>query len=749
MHPAVRLLSPAVLLLCISALAAAGPVTGVIVDPEGQPVRGATVLLVRSGNVVATTATDARGTFDLRAPDTDALELRVAVDGFRAAPIAINGTLDSHDVGRITLEVSAITESVLVSAAHVDVPLTTTASSVTVLAGDELRTRQVESVADALRLVPGLSVASTGGRGAVTGVFPRGGESDFSLVFVDGVQANAFGGAFDVAHLPIVNVDRIEIVRGPQSALYGSNAIGSVIRIVTKRGGPPQADASFEAGSFGTVRAGAAAAGSTGVWQWGGSVEREASDGANGEVTGSGETVSNDDYSRHTIAGNGGWSNAGATAIRGDVRYSENDRGFPGPFGSDPGGTFGGIDTISRGGDARWLTSLSAARPVWSGARLQAQVSHARLDSTFVSPFGDSESWSRRTTGRFQGDFTVRESVEASAGFEFQAERAGGTFITATGAREIPIDRGLSGAFGELRWNRASRLFLTGGLRIERITRSALPGDRTAVPPRPDFADETIVSANPKIAGAWFVRTDRGDFTKVRASAGTGIRPPDAFEIAFTDNAALKPERSRSFDAGIDHSWLGGRALLEATGFVNRYDDLIVAVGSFQESSRFLTDNISNARSRGLELAGTTRNRIATVDLQVRVAYTFLDTEILAVDRGAEAPSPFAPGDALLRRPRHHVAADVLVSSGRFSAFLQGSGRARFRDVDPSFGTFGGLFDAPGFAVWHGGASWRLPAGVEVFGRVTNILDRAYEEALGFPAPGRGAFAGIRVAAGR
>ena len=92
-------------------------------------------------------------------------------------------------------------------------------------------------MADALRAVPGLLVVANGGRGAVTSVFPRGGESDYSLVFVDGVQANAFGGGFDFAHLPVANIERIEIVRGPQSALYGSNAIGSVIRIVTRQSG--------------------------------------------------------------------------------------------------------------------------------------------------------------------------------------------------------------------------------------------------------------------------------------------------------------------------------------------------------------------------------------------------------------------------------------------------------------------------------------------------------------------------------
>src|SRR5690606_23744492 len=135
--------------------------------------------------------------------------------------------------------VSAVTESVVVSATQVEVPLSQAASTVSIITGAELEARQIHSVADALRSVPGLTVAATGGTGAVTGVFPRGGESNFTLVFIDDVPVTAFGGEFDFAHLSTVNVERIEIVRGPQSALFGSNAIGAGVRVITRKGGAP------------------------------------------------------------------------------------------------------------------------------------------------------------------------------------------------------------------------------------------------------------------------------------------------------------------------------------------------------------------------------------------------------------------------------------------------------------------------------------------------------------------------------
>jgi outer membrane cobalamin receptor len=755
--PAIRSLSFLLLFTCLTSVhALAGELRGRIVDPDGRGVPGAEVVLTIGTAIHTRTVSDTNGRFVLTAPDQAEVVVRVALVGFRAEPMALTSTPSPRDLGTIVLAISAVSEAVVVSAAQVEVPLSTTSSSVTVLTGDDLQRRQVESVADALRLVPGLSVSANGGRGAVTSVFPRGGESDYALVLVDGVQANTFGGGFDFAHVPVANIERIEIVRGPQSALYGSNAIGSVIRIITRRGGPATVAGSIEGGSDDTSRLAAATSGERGSWQWSGAAERLATNGFNGTTTERGETVTNDDYERDTVAGALGWRHDDGATVRADVRYAQDDRGFPGPFGSDPGGTYSGIDTVSRGMDDRWLLSAGGSFPL-RGVRFNAEATHSRLDGEFVSPsFFDgspvtTESWSRRTTGRVQVDAALARGLDTSAGLELTGERAGGTFITATGNRAVPVERGLAGFFGEARWTRSERLFVSAGLRVERITRRALDADADAFAPRPPLDEDTVVSANPKLSAAWFVHSNGGNFTKLRGAAGTGIRPPDAFEIAFTDNPALKPERSRSFEAGVDQALLDGHALLEATAFFNRFDDLIVFTGSFTGSSQYRTDNISNAESRGVEIAATTRVAIGLhrTGLQVRIGYTFLDTEILAVDLSSDAPPPFKPGDKLLRRPTHQFSADLRVDAGRLSAYVQGGGRSHVLDVDPSFGTFGGLYDLAGFTTWSTGASWRLHRHIEVFGRITNLFDREYEEVLGFPALGRSAIGGLRVAAGR
>jgi outer membrane cobalamin receptor len=745
----VLLLSLAADAAVVSTAADAGTVSGRVLDPDGRPVPGATVLVVAEGQPLLTTTTNGRGEFAIDAPDGIRADIRVALAGFRSRTLTVDAT-GARDLGEIKLEIGAVFEGVVVSAAQVEIPLSEAASSVTVLSAAELQASQVRTVADALRTVPGMAVVTTGGHGAVTGVFPRGGESNFTLVMVDDVPVNAFGGEYDFGNLSTENVERIEIVRGPQSALFGSNAIGSVVRIVTRKGGAPAVSATIEGGGYDTVRTAAATSGSAGRFEWGASAERMGSDGFNGRQTSDGLTVANDDYER--IAGGlvAGWR-AGRATLRGQFRQENDERGTPGPFGTNPIGAYGGIDTISRGTNDQTTGSFSASVPLSPRVRTLFQAGYYSLRSDFASPdffipgaVSETESSSRRVSGRAQVDISLTPTLGLTGGAEFQAERATSTFITGPSFTPVPVKRRLAGYYSELRWNHERRVLVTGGLRIDDIDREPLPGAT------PD--DDRVVSVNPRLAVAWIVEPGAANLTKVRASAATGIRPPGAFEIAFTSNPALKPERSVSGEAGIEQGFAGGRARVDAVAFYNRYDDLIVAVGSFGGSSRYTTDNISNARARGIELAVDAGHRVFSsrpLDLHARVAYTFIDSDVLAVDGDEQAPPPFAVGDPLLRRPRHQFSAEVTGRVGAVTAFISGRARGQVLDVEPSLGTFGGLHYADGFTVWNSGLTYRVARRVELFGRVENLFDRTYEEALGFPALGRRATLGLRVAAGR
>ena len=733
-------------LLACSVSVHAAEITGRVIDPSGRPTPGAQLLLTQTNTIIATVISDRLGEFRFSGLVPGDYRLRVALDGFQADPIVVS--LDAENATEqvaFALRVSAVSESIVVTASAVERPRSQVADSVTVISANDLKTGQIETVSQALRSVPSLGVTASGGRGATTSLFARGAESNFTLVLIDGVHVNSFGGGFDFAHLPVTDIERIEVVRGPQSAQWGADAIGGVVQIITRSGGPLRASGLVEGGSQGTFRVGFSASGSRDEWVWGAGYDQLDSDGFTGTAPGSGEPVSNDDYQRRDLSLNGGWHGA-RTDVRGTFRYGTNERGFPGPYGSDPGGTYGGIDTVSRGINDTRIFSADVRQTWTPRVRQQFFASRVDLDSEFVSLFGDSFSDTTRFTFRTQVDAVLSTRVDLSAGLDIAREQADNTFVTDGTFEPIPIKRLIAGYFAEARYDAHDQLLLSAGVRFEQIRRDALGGFPSPFGSRPDFEDQTASSVNPKVSVAYFLQPS-GDrsarWTRLRASAGTGFRPPDVFEIAFTDNPDLKPERSRSIDFGAEQALAGTRLVFEAAAFFNRYEDLIVAVGpALLNSSRFRTDNIANSRARGLELGAVMR----AGPVELRGTYTWMDTEVLAFDRSDEAPPPSEVGDPLLRRPRHQGLLDVRLLLERVSAYATVGARGRVVDVDPSAGSFGGVFDNPGYGVVHIGASAPVWGTLELYGRVDNLFDRHYDEALGFPALRRTMIGGFRVA---
>ena len=746
--PLSRLLSVVILTVALTiastAIAAAEPVRGKVVDPDARPVAGAQILILRGTQVVASAQTQADGQFGPIAIAPGDYEIVASAPGLRSKPVPLAVKAGAEVAVDVSLAVSAVRESIVVSASQVEVPLSRVSDSVTVITRAEIEARQIGSVHDALRLVPGLAVLASGGRGALTSTFPRGGESDYTQVLVDGVPQNAFGGFVDFAHFGTGDIERIEVVRGPQSALHGGGAVGALVHIITRHGGPIRATGSFETGGQATRRGAASFAGSRRGWQWGLSFDGLTTDGDTRELA-NGTRVANDDYERTSGTGSFGWSGDRGRQFRVDIRSARTERGFPGPFGSDPAGRYEGIDLVSRG--ITRFTSFAGTGGFRTGTvHHRARLTYSGADSDSVSQFGPFEDRTSRVTGRYQADTTLRR-LDVSAGYEFIAEEAESTFVTGEAGQGIPVERSVSGWFVEGRPSLGPRLFLTGGVRIERIARQALEADPFAFTPRPAFDEDVVWSVNPKISAAWFVNLPEGrTWTKIRGGAGTGIKPPTAFDIAFTDNPGLKPERSRSFDVGLEHAFAGSTLVADATFFANRYDDLIVTVGNaLRGASRYRTDNIANARAQGLEVGA----RWQPIDaVSIRAGWTWLDTEVLAVDGlDATAPSPYRVGDDLIRRPKNQASVELGWSHARGSAFALVSGRGKTRDLEPSFAST--VFENSGYTTVTIGGAARLLRGVEIFGRVTNLFNRDYEEIFGFPVPRRLALIGVRVTGSR
>ena len=738
------------LLFLIATVAAADELRGRVTDPQGQPVRHANVLVLRGGVVIATATTTTSGQFGPLTLPAGEYEVSVSAPGLRAAPTRVSITDKGVAEVTLKLELTVVNESVVVSASQVDRPLSRITDSVTVIEKSDFESRQTETASDALRLVPGFSLITSGGRGALTSIFPRGGESDYTHVTIDGLPLNTFGGGFDAAHLSAVGVERMEVVRGPQSALFGSGAIGGVVSLSTLHGGPDRGQVVLEGGGMGFGRVAMNGAGSYKQLTWGGVFERAHSDGDTSVRDSIGGPVSNDDYTRTVGSFSMGWSDRVTRSVRVDARFTSDERGNPGPYGSDPEGNYGGLDTISRGTNhSRGVAGVgSFGDPL--ALRHRVQASYLTAPSTFVSPFGESEDRTRRFSGRYQADME-RQRAGFSFGMELLKERSDNTFITGETFDPIPVERMIAGWFAESRFQAGARGAVTAGLRLDRIQRNSLQGNPSPFGPRPAFDDDVVWSLNPKISAVWFVGGSKTmdsaeGWTKVRGGAGTGIKPPTSFEIAFTDNPGLKPERSISLDAGIEHVFPGARFAVDATAFANRYDDLIVSVGSsYMGPSQYRTDNIANARAAGVELG--VRWQTASRFL-VRAAYTFLSTEVLDIDDSpGVAPFPFVVGDPLIRRPNHQASLEVRYTQSRVTAFAIVNGRGEVLDLEPNFAS--STYTAEGYAVVSAGATISITRTIQGFARVNNLFDRAYEDALGFPAPGVTGVVGVRLAVGR
>jgi outer membrane receptor protein involved in Fe transport len=233
--------------------------------------------------------------------------------------------------------------------------------------------------------------------------------------------------------------------------------------------------------------------------------------------------------------------------------------------------------------------------------------------------------------------------------------------------------------------------------------------------------------------------------TRLHASFGTGIRAPNGYELAFTNNPRLKPERSVSLDFGAEQRFFANRAVLDATYFYNRFDDQIVVLGgSLTHLSTFSSDNLGNSRAQGMELSFRAQ---PVRSVQFTAEYTFDGTEILALSGSKDlALAPFQVGQELIRRPRNSGFYDVTWRHRSLTLNTTAYIRGQVLDIEPNYGTFtceppslGGfglpcLFTNKGYTRADAGFSYRLGRGVEIYGRLNNLLNQKYEESLGYPA---------------
>ncbi|NJS15516.1 MAG: TonB-dependent receptor [Sphingopyxis sp.] len=606
---------------------------------------------------------------------------------------------------------------IVVTANRTPQPIERIGQSVTVIDAPELERRQTQTVADVLRTVPGVSIARNGGIGTSTSVFIRGADSDQTVALIDGVKLNdpsSPGGGFNFGNLLTGNIERIEVLRGPSSVLWGSQAIGGVINMITRQ---PTEDLSVNLrGEYGYRNTGQIVgniAGKAGPLSASAGAGWFRTDGisAFSEARGG---VEKDGY--ENFGANANLNLALADWLSVDARgwYSDgrvNIDGFPPPSFS-----LGDVNEESR---TRELVGYTGVNAALFGGRFRNRLGFAYTDtrrrniSLAGTPTETFAGNGRNERFEYQGIFDFAEGWQATGGLERETSRfSSSSFGAAASIGRARIDS----IYGQLLATPMTGLTLTGGIRHDDHNR---------------FGGATTFGAS-----GVFKPGQSG--TTVRASYAEGFKAPSLFQLQSDfGNQLLRPERSKGWDAGVTQALLGGALQASATYFRRDSTDLIIFIScplprtDICAGRPFGTyDNVSRARAEGVEIGLTLR----PVDvLHVQANYTYTDST-------NQSPGNANFGRQLVRRPLHSVTALI---DYRWSFGLETG--ATLTHVGRSFDNAANTRPVQGYVLADLRASFPITDRVDVYGRIENLFDEQYETILRFGTPGRAGYAGVRL----
>lgn len=787
------LLLASILAVAVSASGASdlSRVEGNVSDQSNAKVGRARVTLRDNAGVIQyETRTDEDGKFSVSNVADGGYRVSVESPGFTQTREVLvetrGGITKAVDV---RLDVAAISDQLVITATRTQTASSELGGSVSVIATDALQRGNHSLVSEALRSVPGLAVVQTGGRGGLTSIFTRGGESDYNKVLIDGVPVNRAGGGFDFGFLTAENIERIEIVRGPQTAPFGSDAVTSAIQLISRRGSTsmPEFEFSGEGGSFDYHRETARLSGLARWFDYSASLGHSTTDGR----------VPNSDYINRSASSNLGFRFAPAAELRITSRWNNSTLGVPGPTGilfSDPdarqkhrdlalGATLN-IKTTSRFHQfARFIYSEFDTNNFDPVAQDLTKPGTPPLPpfsfgADFASAFKDHQ---KRSGIHYQSVAAINNSNLLTAGIDFEHESAVIDSSNDFSRARVSPARNNLGFYVQDQAAWRERLFLTAGVRVENNTGKAPDDLRNVLQSLGSSAPSGDVgfglAANPKIAVSLLARRHRENAavgaTRFKASFGTGIKEPtldEAFgpSIFALGNPSLDPERTVSFDAGVVQEFFTRRLSVDLTYFDNRFRNLIIfestaASEPIRLANGTLTNfiNADRASGRGVELSASARPGGGLSRLRLSGSYTFLRSRL---DRAADVlaflpptfDGVFAPnpelGLPLLRRPRHSGAFEATWIDHRFDVTVDGSIVGKRRDFIPfpfaKFDLSGKPIFSDGYAKLNAAGSFHLNHSVSLFARVENLLNQDYQEVLGFPAYRLNFGGGLRIRVG-
>ncbi len=621
------------------------------------------------------------------------------------------------NAGLAQTEKEVTLEEIVVTASRVEEPVREVASSITVITEKEIESRKATTVAEVLRNVPGLDVSKSGGPGGLTSVFIRGAKSEHTLVMVDGVEMNDPmdpGRSYDLSKLTVDNIERIEIIRGPQSTLYGSDAIGGVINIITKKGeGKPRSFISGEVGSYRTYQGKAGLSFGTKLLNFSLGISHFDTEGFSSAHKKYGNTE-RDGHRNTSISARLGINPFEFLEMDLILRYIDSktdlDRGG-GPNQDDPNYFL----------DHRQLFFKTQGRlnlfdKLWEqkiGFSLSEHEREYKDRPDILHPFDSSRGIYDGFTWKFdwQHNLFLHETTTITGGIEYEKEEGKSKYFsqsmwgpyisifprksTSTRAFYIQDKVDLFESF-----------FATLGLRVDDHSR---------------FGSKTTF----RIAPAYIFKNTG---TKLKATYGTGFKAPTLYQLFAPatewgpiGNVNLRLEKSKGWDAGIEQSLLKEKITVGATYFRNDFKDLI----DYDWALGYI--NIDKAKTEGMEVFISIR---PIEDLTISTNYTYTDTE----DKET--------GEKLLRRPRHKGSFALsyrFLDKGNVNLNIIYVGERDDLKPYPRRGEVGG------YTVVNMAASYDIHKNFQLFGRIENLFDKKYEDAWGYGTAGFSVYGGIKL----
>jgi vitamin B12 transporter len=608
---------------------------------------------------------------------------------------------------------------VVITATRTETPLIELANSITVIDSAEIADSKKDNVMDLLRDEYGVDVVQQGGPGKLANVLIRGGNAAHTLVLLDGVEMNMPsdpGNTYDFSNLLTDNIQRIEILRGPQSTMYGSDAMAGVINIITQAGTKGQKYfLSAEGGTYNTYKFNGGLNGTYDIFNYQLNLSRMKTDGFSSASAKYGNTEK-DGAANFTGSLKTGINLDNSFRLNLFYQHTNADADldqFGGSFGDDPTYIFN-LDENS----FRLETVFSNEKNTWNG---KAGISYLRnvrkysFDSTAINPFSSNSMYDgRKVKIDIQNTFNISKPLSFTAGIEHETESAlsnyyefyTDTTLESTFPSKKTTTRGI---FIEEQSNVSDMFFLNLGVRYDHHDR---------------FGDATTYRAAPA-----FVIWATG--TKLKATYGTGFKSPSLYNLfdPFTGNEKLEPEKSTGWDAGIEQFFLKNKITMGVTYFSTAFENL------FGFDANFKTININKSESRGLETYLTLK---PFDGLEIKSNYTYTKTK----DLSENSPDKGLP---LLRRPEHKGVVSVNYSFlKKFNTYFDASFVGKRDDKVFSGGQVHRV-QLDSYILLNLAASYDIFNYLQLYAKVNNISDTYYEEVYGYATAGLSLYAGFKL----